>query len=214
MTAVLGTVGSVTVNLLGPDEACEALLGALHPTAFEAGEVTPSEVTIIVTLDDEEAALMATRERRAAGVENVVVVGPQEVLTPRRALDAGARGVVLLERAGAALPPTVEAVRAGQVAIPWEARGQIGRPLLTVREKQTLAMVVLGFSNGEIASKLFVSESTVKSHLGSSFRKLGVTSRNQAIARILDPEGGLGTGILSITGGELIGPSQEQQASA
>jgi hypothetical protein len=39
----------------------------------------------------------------------------------------------------------------------------------------------------------------VKSHLSATFTKLGVRSRTQATARILDPEHGLGTGILAIT---------------
>ena len=38
----------------------------------------------------------------------------------------------------------------------------------------------------------------MKSHLSSSFTKLGVRSRNEAAALILDPETGLGTGILTI----------------
>ena len=57
----------------------------------------------------------------------------------------------------------------------------------------------MGFSNAEIARKLFVTEATVKSHLSSSFAKLGVRSRAEATARILDPEHGLGTGILAIS---------------
>ena len=41
-------------------------------------------------------------------------------------------------------------------------------------------MVVLNFSNGEIARKLFVTESSVKNHLSLAFAKLGVTSRSAA----------------------------------
>jgi DNA-binding NarL/FixJ family response regulator len=60
-------------------------------------------------------------------------------------------------------------------------------------------MVVLGLTNGEIAHKLRLSESTVKSHLSSSFTKLGVRSRGEAASLILDPAAGLGTGILVIS---------------
>lgn len=63
-------------------------------------------------------------------------------------------------------------------------------------------MVVLSFTNGEIAQKLYVSESTVKSHLSSAFAKLGVRSRSAAAEAILDPVNGLGTGILAIVGGD------------
>ena len=60
------------------------------------------------------------------------------------------------------------------------ARSQVvDRPPLSPRERQILAMVVLDFSNAEIASKLFVSESNVKNHLSSAFQKLGVKSRSR-----------------------------------
>jgi DNA-binding NarL/FixJ family response regulator len=203
--ALLVTPGP-TVALVGDDEERAALAKVLAAAGFEVDGAEGRDVTVVVAAADADSALAAIRERREAGDQHVVAVAPRELLTPRRALDAGATGVVPLDRAADALAPTIGAVLAGQVAIPLESSDQLERPVLTVREKQTLAMVVLGFSNGEIARKLFVTESTVKSHLGSSFKKLGVTSRKQAVARILDPEGGLGTGILSITGGELIGP--------
>jgi DNA-binding NarL/FixJ family response regulator len=60
-------------------------------------------------------------------------------------------------------------------------------------------LVVIGFSNAEIASKLHLAETTVKSHLTTSFRKLGVRTRSEAALRILDPHTGLGLGILSMT---------------
>jgi DNA-binding NarL/FixJ family response regulator len=78
-------------------------------------------------------------------------------------------------------------------------RAAVRRPTLSVREKQVLAMVVMGYSNCEIASRLFVAESTVKSHLNAAFRKLGVRSRSEAASLILDPHGSLGPGILAIT---------------
>ena len=47
-----------------------------------------------------------------------------------------------------------------------------------------------GLTNAQIAGKLFLAESTVKSHLSSSFTKLGVSSRYEAATLILDPERG------------------------
>jgi DNA-binding NarL/FixJ family response regulator len=67
-----------------------------------------------------------------------------------------------------------------------------------------MGMVVLGLSNAEIAAKLVVAESTIKTHLTSTFAKLGVRSRSEASALILDSERGLGTGILSISEAERV----------
>lgn len=52
---------------------------------------------------------------------------------------------------------------------------------LTIREKEVLALVAKGASNGEIAEKLFVREVTVKTHLNNIFKKLNVTNRTQAV---------------------------------
>jgi len=86
------------------------------------------------------------------------------------------------------------------VAVPREAREAVEGPALTRREKEVLGMVVLGFSNADIARTLFLAESTVKSHLSSAFGKLGVRTRSEATAAILDRSRGLGTGILAIVG--------------
>jgi DNA-binding NarL/FixJ family response regulator len=54
------------------------------------------------------------------------------------------------------------------------------KPDLTRREQEILACVAIGMSNGEIASRLHVAESTVKTHLTSAYFKLGVKNRTQA----------------------------------
>jgi LuxR family transcriptional regulator, maltose regulon positive regulatory protein len=51
------------------------------------------------------------------------------------------------------------------------------------RELEVLALIAAGRSNQEIANKLFVSVTTVKTHVNNLYRKLGARSRTQAIAR-------------------------------
>jgi len=116
----------------------------------------------------------------------------------RKSLDVGARALVPLTDIEQALLPVIGAVRAGQVSVPGAAGREAGRKVLTSREKQILGQVVLGMTNAEIAAKLFLAESTVKSHLSSAFAKLGVSSRNEAAALILNPTTGVGLGILTI----------------
>jgi NarL family two-component system response regulator LiaR len=54
---------------------------------------------------------------------------------------------------------------------------------ITARELETLTLVARGLSNREIATQLFVSENTVKTHCARAFDKLGAARRTQAVLR-------------------------------
>src|SRR5205085_666093 len=54
---------------------------------------------------------------------------------------------------------------------------------ITARELEILALIARGFSNREIATQLFVSENTVKTHCARAFDKLGAARRTQAVQR-------------------------------
>jgi DNA-binding CsgD family transcriptional regulator len=62
-----------------------------------------------------------------------------------------------------------------------------GRPVLvddlTDREREVLALLTTGRTNGEIAGELFVANGTVKSHVNAICRKLGARNRTEAVAR-------------------------------
>ena len=58
-------------------------------------------------------------------------------------------------------------------------------PVLTDRETDVLRLIVKGNSNKEIASKLNISEATVKTHVNSLLSKLGVSDRTQAATTAL-----------------------------
>jgi DNA-binding NarL/FixJ family response regulator len=118
----------------------------------------------------------------------------------RRALLAGASGIALDDELERTLVPTTRAVLAGQLTVPIALGRQIAPRPLSHREKQILALVVVGRTNREIAHKLFLAESTVKTHLSSAFRKLDARSRSEAVARISDPENGYGPTILELAG--------------
>jgi two-component system, NarL family, response regulator len=134
----------------------------------------------------------------------VIILSPTiERRGVRAALTAGAAGLVSAQHLSTALDPSIRAVRAGQTCVPREHARQLANPVLSAREKQILGLVVMGYSNSQIAKKFFLAESTVKSHLSSAFAKLGVGSRNEAVQLILDGERGFGMGILAI-GGEPI----------
>jgi DNA-binding NarL/FixJ family response regulator len=146
--------------------------------------------------------------RQELGEAPIVMICPDEIRgwELRAALAAGATGVVLESEMEHALGPCLQAALAGQICVPGRHWQQIEPPSLSSREKQILGLVVMGHSNGQIAEQLFLAESTVKSHLSSSFNKLGVRSRNEAVDLILDSERGLGMGILAL-GGEPVEPT-------
>ena len=52
---------------------------------------------------------------------------------------------------------------------------------LTARESETLALITQGKSNAEVAANMFLSTNSVKSYIRSTYRKIGVTSRTQAV---------------------------------
>lgn len=143
-----------------------------------------STVEIVRLVRSKHEDLPAVLVCRRAGLADV-----------RRALELGVDGIVLKEGVEAALGAVIEAVCAGQVSAPNEQRQALRARALTTREKQVLMLVVTGLTNSQIAAELFLAESTVKSHLSSAFGKLGVSSRSEAAAVILDPERGNGLGI-------------------
>ena len=121
----------------------------------------------------------------------VIVVTTEEPALIRKALRCGADGFVFHSAVSSALAPAVRAVSVGHLSVPISIRRRATWSHFSVRERQALALVAEGLTNSEIADRLFLSESTVKCHLSSGFRKLGVTSRAEAGAAVLDPEAGL-----------------------
>jgi DNA-binding CsgD family transcriptional regulator len=82
---------------------------------------------------------------------------------------------------------------AGLVCAPRAARRAVAKPTFSHREKEVLELLVAGLTNRQIGARLYLAESTVKTHLASAFAKLGVRSRKDAVALLLDPAEGLAT---------------------
>lgn len=118
------------------------------------------------------------------------------------ALRAGARGYLTKDAGRAELAAAVRAVARGQSTFAPEVGALLVNsltgsaapapvpslsarfPTLTKREVDVLALVADGLSNGEIASTLFVSVATVKTHINAIFAKLAVRDRAQVIALV------------------------------
>jgi DNA-binding NarL/FixJ family response regulator len=106
-----------------------------------------------------------------------------------RALQAGAKGYLLKGMDIDELTDAIRSVYAGKSRIPAfvaeKLAERMGGPSLTTREIEVLKRIVAGRSNKEIASDLFISEATVKTHINSILGKLGVTDRTQAATTAL-----------------------------
>lgn len=181
---VLGTVGA---RLREPDADLERPLGPALPDVV---------VVVAQQVDDALASRVAAIRSRAGAVPIVLVAERSAIGHLRGLLAAGVQGVVLRGLIGSTLLPTCAAVIAGQVCVPGEGARALERPDLSVREKQVVGLLAMGLRNREIGERLYIAESTVKSHLASAFAKLGVRTRRQAAELILNPSSGMGHGIL------------------
>lgn len=204
-----GTAALIATGKAG--DAIAKLLGAhgLEARAFEHLEETTSidehdaPLVVVLWTQDRSSALgrqVSSLVQRFEQAPVIVVCESIERWAIRSALAAGAAGVVLHDELDLAFGPCLQAVLARQTCVPQAHRRQIEPPALSTREKQILGLVVMGYMNSQIAERLYLAESTVKSHLSSAFGKLGVRSRNEAVKLIVDPDGGLGLGILGLVG--------------
>ncbi len=92
----------------------------------------------------------------------------------------GAHGYVSKSTRAADLPSIIRHIATGATVLPSTASRGPGGSDLTPREIEVLALAAEGLSNSEIGRNLFVTEQTVKFHLGNIYRKLGVGNRTEA----------------------------------
>ncbi|HEX5593997.1 MAG TPA: response regulator transcription factor [Solirubrobacterales bacterium] len=146
----------------------------------------PAIAILVCDLDQPEGMTMLRRARGELQLAIVAVSPPATATGVRRGLDAGADAIVFEPMLESTLAVTIRAVDSGQSVVPRELRASVQRPALSHRERQVLTFVSQGLTNSQIAEELFLSESTVKSHLSSAFAKFGVRSRREAAALFLE----------------------------
>ncbi len=107
------------------------------------------------------------------------------------ALEAGAIGYLLKDVTAEDLARAIRAAHAGRATLSPEAAQALVRAAnqtaapgldLTEREREVLALMIEGLNNTQIAGRLTVSPSTIKSHVSNILSKLGVTSRTEAVS--------------------------------
>ena len=103
-----------------------------------------------------------------------------------RAIQAGAKGYLLKDVPREALMDSIRRVHAGETSVPVhlvaKLADRVSGETLSRREIEVLNLMAQGKSNKEIASALFISEGTIKSHGKAIFAKMNVVSRTEAVA--------------------------------
>jgi DNA-binding NarL/FixJ family response regulator len=181
----------------------EAIDGADAVRAFERER--PDVVVMDVrmpTMDGIEATRRITGRDGAAKVLILTTFDLDEYVY--EALRAGASGFLLKDRPPEELVAAVRTVAAGDALLspsvtrrliaefaarPEPVPAPLGLDELTDREREVLLLLAQGSSNAEIAARLFVAETTVKTHVAHILRKLGIRDRAQAV--VLAYESGL-----------------------
>lgn len=172
----------------------ERTRGAPGVTEFLEERAGPHPDAVVFACNPYQPASLAAIRRLADELRTtylVVVSSASDGAGLRQALNAGADGVVFDSDLESTLGPVTQSVLVGHISLPRRFHRLVVKPVFSHREKEVLAMVVQGLGNREIASRLFLAESTVKSHLSTAFQKLGVRSRKEAAALLMDPEEGL-----------------------
>jgi DNA-binding NarL/FixJ family response regulator len=129
-----------------------------------------------------------------SGPRVVVLTASEDITDLLSAIQAGATGYVLKNADADVLLDAIRRVDAGGAALCDKTtlkvleflRGlalhPVPRALLTPREQEVLALMEDGADNAEIASRLVISENTVKTHVSHILEKLGMHSRSDLIA--------------------------------
>jgi DNA-binding NarL/FixJ family response regulator len=122
---------------------------------------------------------------------DTTVIAIDRTLRPELGIQARAHGVEWSINLGISDADFVQVIREAitgtledsEIAHEWDTSDVLGQDVgLSPRESSVLALVTRGLGNQEIAGELYLSINSVKTYIRSAYRKIGVTSRSQAVA--------------------------------
>ena len=158
-------------------------------------ELKPDVVLMDMIMKDMDGAAATLLIRKhSPSIQIIALTSFKDEILVQSALHAGAIGYLLKDVSANELAQAIRSAHAGHPTISPEAtealihaagQDQIPGADLTAREHEVLLLMVEGLNNTQIASRLTVSPSTIKSHVSSILAKLGVTSRTEAVALAL-----------------------------
>src|SRR5512135_2010799 len=158
-------------------------------------EVLPDVILMDMVMPDMDGAA-ATRliRQQFPQVQVIALTSFKEGDLVKNTLEAGAIGYLLKDVSADELARAIRAAHAGRATLSPEAAQALVETAnqppapgldLTDREREVLGLMIEGLNNTQIAGKLIVSPSTVKSHVSNILSKLGVASRTEAVTLAL-----------------------------
>jgi two-component system, NarL family, response regulator LiaR len=158
-------------------------------------QLQPDVVLMDMVMPDMDGAAVTRLIRsQSQAIQVIALTSFMEEILVQSALHAGAIGYLLKDVSADELAQAIRAAHAGRVTLSPEAAQALVHAAsqppppgldLTERERAVLALMVEGLNNTQIAAKLTVSPSTVKSHVSNILSKLGVASRTEAVTLAL-----------------------------
>lgn len=154
------------------------VLDGVAATARLRADVPDAAVLVLTTYADDESILAALR----AGATGYLTkdAGRAELAAAVRSVARGQ--ATFAAEVGATVIAAATTSAATEPVTPADTLAS-RFPALTRREAEVLALIVAGLGNPEIATRLFVGVTTVKTHINAIFAKLGARTRAEAIAR-------------------------------
>ena len=158
-------------------------------------QLQPDVVLMDMVMPDMDGAT-ATRliRKQSSLIQVIALTSFKEEILVQSALQAGAIGYLLKDVTADELAQAIRAAHAGRATLSPEAAQALVHAAsqppapgldLTEREHAVLVLMVEGLNNTQIAARLTVSPSTVKSHVSNILSKLGVASRTEAVTLAL-----------------------------
>ncbi|SDS28462.1 response regulator [Microlunatus soli] len=177
--------------LLGSEPDIEVVgeAGSGEEAIAMAAKLRPDVVLMDLQLGDGIDGVEATRRIATTGVQVLVLTTYDTDADITRAIGAGATGYLLKAERPEELFAAIRAAAVGRTTLSAPVADRVMNQMrgtaparLTRRETEILKLLADGIGNREISRTLFISEATVKTHLGRIYSKLGVETRAGAVA--------------------------------